>query len=976
MSAMQTQDLYPELTADEIASIIGPLTVAETPRADEEMFASARPVELSLEEFGETAERYSFDRVSRHVADTFFERYWDPRDYDALHDPEEFAATVRSVLAADVLELALRPLADSMQSDAESDDTVVYQRFCRSLLADGLATFAGRFPAMWQRLAVRLHQRISAVGEAVRRVHADRAPLREAFGLNDEARITSLSLAGDTHAGGRNVSVVDFDDGSKLVYKPRPVDCEAGYHRLVDYMNAEFGCHFSAARVLSRGEYGFVEFVEEDPNADIDVFRVGQLAALLYAINARDMHFTNILSTAVGPVPVDLETLLHPHRQKSTGTVETDASGYKRLATSVFGTGVLPVVMTHQDRDGYIDVGYLGGGEVRGSGPFRHLRIENHFSARMRVSWAPDVPTSEVNEVDPEAATLVRRSCAQMVDGFTDLYRLIQARHDEFGDAVEQISAHAEIRYIHNATVQYAKCLRMLTGSTVSADVELARGLVKRIGIASRGADTRLIDSECQQLWQTDVPYFLIRADSPEITDGTRERPVIAEVDRSPLKQFRAKLDDLSDADLLAQVRLIRVAFNGKLPDPHVMTPAVDVLDSVPAAVSSRDQCRDLAAELGDGLIAEMVQDRYAHLPQTWIGPVASATANRPWPPGVLGYDLYTGRVGPALALAGLARALGEPRFASASMKVFGPTQRILAEESYEARSIAHAGNGAYNGFPGALWALAYAGWLLDEPDLVRTARRSVGLLKKTMPTDDAWFDMISGDMGAPLVGLALGDRSLVPAAVAGCQHALDSGWVGRAEYSGFAHGLAGTLHLAGRTHEFAADPASAKLVADIQSEFATSFRSSDGGLRTNRTGQENDSDSWCNGTVGVLAGLNSAVSAGLIDIEVLRSTVEGIPAGSIATSCTMCHGALGLYEVLGQLPSEIGQTVDGVRERLAGYLTVDRLRAFLDSPDSRYSQGPCLMVGRAGVAWHLLTRISDDPLPSPLTLGRVSADG
>ncbi|MDN5852816.1 MAG: hypothetical protein L0K86_08220, partial [Actinomycetia bacterium] len=92
--------------------------------------------------------------------------------------------------------------------------------------------------------------------------------------------------------------------------------------------------------------------------------------------------------------------------------------------------------------------------------------------------------------------------------------------------------------------------------------------------------------------------------------------------------------------------------------------------------------------------------------------------------------------------------------------------------------------------------------------------------------------------------------------------------------------------------------------------------------------------------------------------------------------SCTLCHGALGLYDVLGHVPESTTGVAQDLRTRLETYLTVDRLREFLESPDSRYSQGPCLMVGRAGVAWHLLTRVAGEPLPSPLALGRVSTDG
>lgn len=113
---MQTQNLYPELTTDEVELIIGPLTMTESSDDDDEgLFTSVQQIELPVEAFGPSNERYSFERVSRHVAHAVHERYWDPRDDEALYEPEEFAAGLREVLASDVLEFAIRPLADSVE---------------------------------------------------------------------------------------------------------------------------------------------------------------------------------------------------------------------------------------------------------------------------------------------------------------------------------------------------------------------------------------------------------------------------------------------------------------------------------------------------------------------------------------------------------------------------------------------------------------------------------------------------------------------------------------------------------------------------------------------------------------------------------------------------------------------------------------------------------------------------------------------
>lgn len=711
---------------------------------------------------------------------------------------------------------------------------------------------------------------------------------------------------------------------------------------------------------------------------------MGRLAAVLYALNARDMHFTNILSTPRGPVPVDLETVLHPARQKSHGTVETERSGYQILATSVFGTGILPMIVTREGREGYVDVGYLGGGEVHGSGPFRMFRVQHPFSARVRVAWAPDAPpTVEPSRVIDTAAAVVRRSCAAMVAGFTETYETISRERARFLAAVRRAFAAAEVRYVHNATIQYAQCLRVLTAPTPSREADLAEGLVKRIGIASRGADLRLVDAECAQLWQTDVPYFLVRADATTITDGSPERTPVAQIPTSPLAQCVAKVEAMSAHDLSTQVRLIRVAFNAKLPDPHTMAPAVQVLTE-PAGDDGADHDTDadrraLAQEVADGLVADMVEDRYAHLPATWIGPVATAVAARPWPPGVLGYDLYTGRTGPALTLAVLSEVLDAPELAVAARKVFGPSAAILDSGSYEARSISRSGNGAYSGFPGALWAMAHAGRALGDPGLTSSAVTALDLLAPS-PADapgagDGWFDVITGDVGAVLVGLALGRPEATEDAVRACRHALASGVVQRMEQSGLAHGIAGLLHLAGRTHEAAGDEHSARLAAAVAHELDTAFAGRDGLPRTNRTGPLNESDSWCNGVAGVLVATTTAARAGIVDPDRVARLVAGLSRSSIATSTTLCHGALGLHDVLGLAAPLAPAETAPFRDRLSRYLDVARLREFLSSADSRYNQGPCLMAGRAGVAWHLATRLAPG-LPSPLDLTAVATHG
>ncbi|MDN7122117.1 type 2 lantipeptide synthetase LanM [Nocardioides sp. ChNu-153] len=980
---------YPELTSSEVDEIIEPLADLRLDLRDEHVLDALPPRRLPLDSFGEGAETYTFARISEAVSAHVYAALWDP-DLDLhLADPAAFRAQVELVLVRDFFDLAVRPLADLLVPREGVDSAEAYRRFCAEQLAYRLRPLALAHPVTWSRVGTRLERRMAAVAETVRRVVADADDVHRHLGVAP-ARIAGLSLAGDTHAGGRSVSVVTLEGGVRVVYKPRPVDAEAAYADLARRWNALVGTDLQAASVLARDGYGYVEFVEATPGAEPDLDAIGELAAVLYALNARDMHFENILATARGPVPVDLETLLHPQRHKARGLVETDLSAYRKMDTSVFAMGVLPMVMARADRDGYVDVGFLGGGEARGSGPFRRFAVEHPFRAEVRVHWdgrrAPEPQRREELPRDAQRRTI--DAITAMTDGFARAYEQVLAHREEFRALVVELFGTARLRYVHNATVQYEQCLRTLTGAATGADPRLAASLLKRIAIASRGADHRLVASECTQMWDTDVPYLLVRADQSHLTAAHDPTPV-ADLVASPLAQQQRKLDRLGERDLAEQLQLIRIALSAKLPDPHGMYDAAAVFASAaPAArrTTDRGALRDLAARLAHEIADEQVEDRYPHLPHTWVGPVASSDSERPWPPGVLGYDLYTGRTGPATTLAAAGVVLGEERFVAAARHVFDPVARILAANSYESRSLAAAGQGAYNGFAGATWGIWQAGRLLDDPALLDAARTAHALVP-TGDVHDGWFDVVAGGVGRWLV---LGDDAVTgpegpggraPDQVAeAVLHALGTDLPGRLAASGLAHGVSGLLLLAARAlaatgHEPARDLA-VRCHDELLSGFRTAGQDAAYPLRTNRAGVENHTDSWCNGSAGTLVALGEAVRVGALPAGVLEAPLAGIRASRVATSLTLCHGALGLRDALGLVGAAAPGTpaaaeADRLRADLDTCLGADLVERRLADPLIRYNQSPGLMTGRAGVLWHLLDRVEPGVLASPLAFAR-----
>jgi len=66
---------------------------------------------------------------------------------------------------------------------------------------------------------------------------------------------------GDSHNGGRSVSLLEFDNGCRCLYKPRSVSVDRHFRELVEWFNQYAELKLSAARVLGFVDHGWVEYV-------------------------------------------------------------------------------------------------------------------------------------------------------------------------------------------------------------------------------------------------------------------------------------------------------------------------------------------------------------------------------------------------------------------------------------------------------------------------------------------------------------------------------------------------------------------------------------------------------------------------------------------------------------------------------------------------------------------------------------------
>ncbi|WP_430732295.1 lanthionine synthetase LanC family protein [Austwickia chelonae] len=506
----------------------------------------------------------------------------------------------------------------------------------------------------------------------------------------------------------------------------------------------------------------------------------------------------------------------------------------------------------------------------------------------------------------------------------------------------------------------YMQVLNTLTSAPAGRSSELAVLLSSRVGINSTNTPA-IVASEVEGLLNQDIPYFTV--DPAAAFVYSAQGDVVGELVASPLELMHSKLARMGEDDLARQVRLVRSAFSATVPDEG-MGPVREVGTPEPDSTTFAD----LAVKVGMDLAGRVSLDRFDHLPATWIGPLAAIETDRPWPPGFLGYDLYTGRLGVGLGMARGVRALGSPLFELVACQLFDNTASILSDETYDPENIGSMGRGAYTGVAGVAWALWTAGRTLERSDWCDVATTSLAaIVEAASPERDSKFlDVIAGVPGLFTVARTIG----APIDLEPLRHRVMAAVVDGLEnyevntQSGFAHGLSGLLfHLA------TTGPVPDVITETLMQRLGSFWRPAELNWSTNDT-HNRATHGWCHGRAGVTMGVAaSGVDPGTYGLPDLTTLVTAIGEDATGYNITHCHGDLGNYDMLRWLVTHKTPDLGHVLEKVQHTLQAGSLSRKLDDPHSRYSLNDGLMVGRAGVLLYAAERIDQSLSISPTTL-------
>lgn len=834
--------------------------------------------------------------------------------------------------------------------------------------------------------------------EVLEHLAEDHAALRQAGQLAAGDVLERIdSGAGDPHCDGRSVLVVHFRSGARLVYKPRSLAIDVCFQALLEWVNTSG--ELPALRTLTvvdRGDHGWVELVEAGPCASLaqvrDFYRrQGGLLALLYALEAIDFHYENLIAAGEHPVLIDLESLLHPRMPEEELTDASLRLVAAATSHSVLRIGILPQRPAGHSAQAQADLSGLTGqpGQLTPQPVLQwdDMATDTMHARRERLPMPGGNNLPGLAGHDVHVLAFEDELCA----GFTSVYRLL-VRHRAALLAPAGLLARfagVSVRCVMRATHGYGSILQEAFHPDHLRDGLERDRLLDRVWVGVDGSPhlQRVIADERADLEHGDVPLFTTRPDTHDLWSSRGER-IPAVFTRSGLVAVRERIATLDEPDLhrqlwfihasLATLELSRASVEwARYPE---VTPEAD-----PEPARLRARLLQAATAVGDRLVELALRDQHD---VAWMGLQYDDTS---WAMVPLLEDLYGGSAGVIHFLAHLGDVTGQDRYTELARAALHTWRRRLEHMADRVRVV-----GAFNGWGGTIWALSQWSALWGEPELADEAHTIARRAATLLPADDL-LDVIGGAAGLLAAVLSLHAVAPNPSLLALARQAGDHlvaharpmpsgvGWLTRIEttrpITGFSHGAAGIAWALGELFAVTGESRYRDVAIEaIRYERSRLVVGEGNWLETDERELPRQpprersalSVAWCYGAPGVgLARLRclSTLDHPLVreDLDIaLRTTL----AHGFGRNHSLCHGDLGnldfvMQAAVARRDAALAHTALRIQ---SGILASIDANGFLCGVPLGV-QSPSLMNGLAGIGYGLLRAAHPERVPSVLVL-------
>ena len=422
---------------------------------------------------------------------------------------------------------------------------------------------AHEYPVLIRQIAGLYSQLVSSTVEMFVRLNADRTELYQQYGIPITSQLCALTPnLSDPHRGGRTVMRLHFEGGMTIIYKPKSIDIEHAFNSFV--ADRGWDMRIRSLSVLPRKGYGWVEDIGE-PSPVVKQYSnsdaIGYAAAMLWFLNATDLHFENVRTESSNVTCLDLETLFAAPIPTEQLHEKPRWRYHSVSATMLFDANIFANERVFN---------------ISGFDPSPHIAIE-----RPRVTFKIKqgelvLSVAAVDKEKKRTSSVESHDTQVVLEAFHDFAN--GSAREDLKVFVAGISEECTLRLVLRDTYFYGRMMERMQQPKFLRDaarisLDLA-SLHAGVSVDGKHNNTlhEIIEDEVRQLINGDIPYFSYKAGGKKITlSDDRELPLF---EKDAKTHAHDKLQDVESSDIFEQQALIRIALGDgpPLPKPSLVT--------------------------------------------------------------------------------------------------------------------------------------------------------------------------------------------------------------------------------------------------------------------------------------------------------------------------------------------------------------------------------------------------------------------
>ncbi|MFN7822760.1 MAG: type 2 lanthipeptide synthetase LanM family protein [Bacteroidota bacterium] len=731
-----------------------------------------------------------------------------------------------------------------------------YLTFIHNNLKDGLEKILTIYPVLGRLLATVVELWLESSVEFLKRIHESRQELEIYFDISINAKINKIQQGmSDFHRGGCSVAVLHFKESDhegekpqKVVYKPKDMNVDFVYQRLLGIINQQIGENiFRVLKILPRQGFGFMEFVEHRPcvnDHELSNFykNAGRLIAVLHILGCTDCHHENLIASGEQLILIDTETLLEGDVGNHTNNDNIAISRLQEsMKSSVLRIGLLPQWLFIGRKAHAVDISALGilpptSSYIEQPG---WLGINSDGMFWGEVETPVYVPTSSPFPIS--SSNRLKEFQGELCEGFRiQMQHFIDYRQAWLdSNSILRDFAGLPRRIILRATRIYfliqLQCLEpasLKNAIAYSLKLEqLARSYVLSI---DKPIIWAVFEAELRQMEQLDIPFFehLIDSNALTLSDGLHN--IEHFLDTSGLLACRRRLEELSIDEVNFQIQLIKGAIEAKqikVSSPEFSNEQINISNTFPGSDRKLDEVIRIAKQLQQ----QAIRDQRGY--PEWLG-IDIGQDQEKFNFGLVSLSLYGGRCGITLLFAALTHFFRQQNSdleyqESLVNDICGSVAQILdivkSKDGFLLFRYLRDQPLGLSGTGGILLTLQILNQLeinpIDKefPSYERVTQKIIDCLASERINKDQECDVISGCAGliGPLLSIAQDDerknlssqKPLDLAIICGehliSQQMDDGGWLtlrDKKPLTGFSHGVSGIIAALARLYHVTED--------------------------------------------------------------------------------------------------------------------------------------------------------------------------